>query len=255
MRAKREYTPNPEDIETIFKVEPPLFEIEGGFGYQGVVLRDTASDKLQCHICGEWFTSLSNHVAIAHRIKSREYRIIYGLPLNFPLISRKESGRRSKRCIKNWSDGKYTYIPIWPKGLSRKGTFGNTYRVQNSSFLNKHGICEEQMERRFLIVADIIGKEPSTSDLDKHDRALESAIRRKYGNLFNFKKKIGIEHPISRVRRWDDNSLIAILRKKSEELGRIPRWKDLFKSRPNYSVIREHFGSWSRALTVSGLIK
>ena len=92
-----------ENIETLFKVEPPLtsLENEGYFGYMGVILRNKVEDKIQCHLCGNFYEQLSLHVIHQHKIKLLEYRHKFQLPLNFPLCSLKISESARETIQKN----------------------------------------------------------------------------------------------------------------------------------------------------------
>lgn len=250
------YTPNPEDIETVFKVEPPLFEIEGGFGYQGVVLRDRATDKLQCHICGEWFSSLQCHIPQRHKIKVKDYKKLYGLPRRFPLLSRNISKKLSENTIERIKNGTLKPIPHkkgekWSKrDIKARGN----YRKMDF-FLNQKGLCDYgQIERRFLIVSDIVGREPTTSYIIKYDDKLRNAIYTRFGSLNKFREKMGF-NPHYHIK-WTESKLIAEIRKKEKELHRLPTRRDFIhptKSTPSiHNTILSHFGSWNRALHCAG---
>ena len=45
--------------------------------------------------------------------------------------------------------------------------------------LNQIGACSQQIERRYVIVAEEIGHEPSQRELIKHDEKLFSIIKRR----------------------------------------------------------------------------
>lgn len=248
------------DVETVFKVEPPLTEVSPkiGYGYMGVILRDKIEDKLQCHICGRWFKSLTSHLR-THKIKSREYKIRFSLPLTYPLVSRSISEKFSNNvdyCFKG-VDRKKAIRKAIKNSLIRR--FENKrkyskimrYSSTNMAFQNIRGICNEQILRRFMIVSDIIGGEPKTGDLVKYDNNLLAVIMRRYGNLNNFRKHHNFT--VSKTpNRYTDEQLISIVRRFKIETGRRPKESDFVGKIPSVHAFKNHFGSWNRLLTLSG---
>lgn len=70
-----------ENNRKIFGFEPipnQLYEkltpIQNGYGYYGVILYDPSTDKVQCHICGEWKVQLGLHSRYAHGVPADEYK-------------------------------------------------------------------------------------------------------------------------------------------------------------------------------------
>jgi hypothetical protein len=49
------------------------------YGELGVLAYDGTEDKVQCHICGEWFRALATHVLRTHGWTADEYRQEFGL--------------------------------------------------------------------------------------------------------------------------------------------------------------------------------
>lgn len=251
----KEYIPIDSDIETIFKVEPPLKQISDGHGYYGVVLRDKSRDLLQCHICGIWRKGISQHVNNAHQMLSREYKKKFGLPMAFPLVSRETSRKMSSQALKEKRLEHLNKVRNLKKLCSIRGRRRSRimkYAMNNSAFQNKHGVCEEQIMRRFLVVADAVGKEPSQRDLIEFDHSLWAVIRRRYKTINNFRRK----NNFSIVKRADiftDEQLIAELRKFIIKNKRIPNSSDFRQGSPNVETFRDHFGSWNRAFVLAGL--
>jgi len=249
-----------ENIETIFKVEPPLTPADTNFGYIGVLLRDKIQDKLQCHICGGWFKVLGMHSARAHKTNSASYRDKFSLPKRFPLCSRNFSRAAAKRASTK------KHLDFLSK--IRKSNFGRvpTKRRSDSmraytkteAYLNTKGLCEKQILSRYLIVADMVGRDPTVAELYKHDCALLSAIQRRYNNsLNNFKRlnNFAINHLSPKENKCSDIKAIGELKKFYETHKRIPRTRDFKNGRtPTTETIRSIFGSWNRALVSAGLI-
>jgi len=241
-----------ENVETVFKVEPPLTPAKSEFGYIGVLLRDIYEDKLQCHICGKWFSSLSSHIVQSHDMSAADYRAEFSLPPKFPLISRELSGKHSKRASspKNLERLKKNMAKM-NKARKRKGGNNCKRYFATEAHANKHGLCPKQIESRYLIVADTVGREPTQCDLKKHDYALLAGIRKRFGTINKFRKAKGFKVKL-RGKILTDQQIIAALRKFYCKYNRFPKKKDFVGKTPSYHTIRERFGSWNRALEMAG---
>ncbi len=69
---------SPSGTINIGKWVPPFVEIEGGYGFVGVVAEDSESGKLQCHVCGKWFEQLATHYSAMHGLDGVQYRARFG---------------------------------------------------------------------------------------------------------------------------------------------------------------------------------
>lgn len=249
---------NGKNIETLFKVVEPITEIKDGFGYLGVLLRDTDEDKLQCHICGNWYKSLSAHIQMGHKMGTRKYKKEFGLPLAFPMVSLSISAAHHKRAIlpENLNRLAKARDPklIAKKHPSTKRKKVTKYSRNCMAFKNKNGLCEEQMERRFVIVAEIIGREPTLPDLIKYDHSLWGGIRRNYGTINVFRNKHGFKI-IPKSKIWDRDKIISRLRQIYEENKAIPTMSYFRNHIPTSPTIIKYFGSYNRALVAAGIIK
>jgi hypothetical protein len=248
----------PGHIETLFKAEAPFEPVTNGHGFIGILLLDKMEDKIQCHLCGRWFKTLQPHLKSKHETTNDLYKQQFGLPLSFPLCSRGVSHARSKAALRPERLKQFASIrdrapshrilrARRKKGIIESEKYGRT----SAAFLNKHGLCHGQILRRFLIVADTVGKEPSVSELQQHDSALWRAIGSRYRNLNTFRKKEGFtivkRHPIQ-----NEDSIIAAIRSKARLLRRAPTARDFFVGPPSITTIQRHFGSWNRALEMAG---
>jgi hypothetical protein len=248
-----------EDIETLFKVEPPFTDVPEGYGYAGVVLRNTKEDTLQCHICGEWFGSLSQHVFRAHKMKTEKYRKTYGLPLNHPLCSKALSDKFRKNADKNqnWLKGVFNPKDLAKTNKNKKWKKNTMYSKTCDAWKNKHATCDKQLLERFMIVSDMASKDPSVGDLREYDPGLYDVIRSRYGSVNKFRKK----HAMTILRepntKWDKNKLIGVLRAYYKLNGCAPKSKYYEKKKkglPQKTTFFRVFGSWKRALSTASLI-
>ena len=255
-----------ENIETLFKVEPPCTPSKSGYGYIGVLLRNKLTDRIQCHICGKWYKSLSSHIFKGHKIDISVYKSEYSLPMTFPLISRSVSARKSEiarsperllHLAEIRKDFNKIHTNLQYKKNHKKAL---KYYFNTEAHDNKRGLCDAQINSRYLIVCDIVGKEASLNDLIKHDHKLWGGIRRRYGKFSKFREIFGYSKVNIRTKnKFTDESIIAIIRKEYQMTGRVPRGSD-FKNKnrpvdyPSERTILNIFGSWNRALHMSGFI-
>jgi len=244
-------------IESLYKVEPPLTPVEDGHGYWGVILRDTKQDKIQCHICGKWFKRLDSHIVPAHGLTAREYRVKFGLSMRLPLVSRSISKKFSDALLADPD----RMLPKRGNLKGRKLTRKHRRRVrQNTKYslncaatLNKRNVCDQQLLRRYHIVAEYLGKESVTyEEMKREDPTALHAMIRRFGTFNKWKKTVGVE---AGHKKYTDDSLTAAIRRKFKELGRLPTRQDFGKKRdksyPSELCIMRRFGSWNRALVLA----
>lgn len=251
----------PEQVETLFKCEPPIEKLIGAHGFMGVLLRDKNEDKLQCHECGKWFGALNLHVERKHKIACDSYRDKYGLPFKFPLVSRKISEAHSKNALspKNLENLEKFRKPgeAWKHSpMSNKRRWRYIYkRAANDNMV---GACPEQLLRRYLMVSDTVGRNPTYRDILAHDCSMAKLIKTRYGTLNKFRKRNGFE--VTKANRpqngYTDDYCLSALRSFHLKTGRVPKASD-FRSGQDISqrTLIIKFGSWNRALLMAGFIK
>lgn len=236
-----------DHIETAFKVAPPVRLVDGGFGCLGVLMRDPKTDTLQCHVCGKWWNDLSNHIG-AHGITAMAYRKRYGLLRGYPLCGRVKSAKLRKLALQTHLTWRGKRIKKGHKFLHRKPAGKHPL-----AYYNAKGLCPEQMERRYEIVAEMAGESvPSLGDVKRFDLPLYYRIQTQYrGNINKWRASMGYDTKIK--PRHVDAGIIAALRKMGSKKGRVPKWIDFQRpSSPSSGTITKRFGSWARALHAAG---
>ena len=125
-------------------------KFESGHGFQGIILYDENCDKIQCHLCGDWFQSLSHHISRFHKMKTREYRLQTGLlvttPLSIPSICQIKSKEASIRY--------YTHL----KNKLRNTTKIRHKRKMRMQEMNRKGTCPLQLEEKIEEINFLNGK-------------------------------------------------------------------------------------------------
>ncbi len=165
-KKELEYPDAPSGYVTLYNYKEPFMKFEGGFGFQGVLLFDGESDKVQCHFCGQWFISLPQHVAAEHNMKAYQYKKSVGLGQNTALISesmrakliaigldkRLQNLRNQKGRVKTEEEKKKISegLKRWGKSLEHK---------------NQRGTCPEQLIDRLLNEYKRLGRTPEIKKL------------------------------------------------------------------------------------------
>jgi transposase-like protein len=91
------------------------------FGRLGEIAYDPDEDRVQCHLCGEWFRHLgSSHLYRTHGWTLAQYRDAFQLPLRAPLCARSLSVvfRRNAEARRLEEDG-FAVDPPSRKGVAR----------------------------------------------------------------------------------------------------------------------------------------
>lgn len=255
-----------DEIENLYKegTNAPYRKVETGHGYYGVLIKDKASGKVQCHVCGKFFDFLSKHIQMKHKILSRDFKIEYGFPLYFPLCSLKISATSRDRINKRYLNKETLRNAILNiKRINKKSNVARkkiyTLNRNSLAFENERNICNDQVERRFTLIADKIGKTPNTADLRSNDDSLRKIIEIRYGGINKFLEKTGLGLVTRTAIRRDNDFILEKLREFSKVMKRVPRPRDFnnFKYDKsltpfNCSTVYFHFGSWNRALHMAG---
>lgn len=65
----------------------PIAQSDGNLPPLGVLLMDDDGSRIQCHVCGEWLTTLVRHIKARHHIDAATYKETYGISRSAGLVS------------------------------------------------------------------------------------------------------------------------------------------------------------------------
>lgn len=241
-------------IRPLYKSIAPFMDVKSGYGYLGVVMYDEDEDKVQCHICGKWFSALGLHVKSAHKTEVDNYKMDHGLSLRTALCSKSLSRSHSKSGLRLYASKK-SKLTRGTLGKRRHSTeTPKIYYMETIQAQNARGLCDLQVQGRYDVLKKMVGREPTYGDYQKHDSKLWATMCARYGTINKFRKYIGgTEMNNSAWRTLPDTTLIAALRSTASRLKRIPKTQDFQNNHPNTATFYRHFGSWSNALRMAGL--
>ena len=83
----------------------PGFPWDGKFTTQQEIYDYFSGDKVQCLLCGKWFTRLPTHLKMIHEFESDEYRERYGLPWKHALCGKELSLKLSNTMRRRRASG------------------------------------------------------------------------------------------------------------------------------------------------------
>lgn len=169
---------SPSGYVTTGKYIPPFEKVKDGFGFMGVIVEDYKTQKIQCHICGEWLEMFNSHLAQTHKMTSNEYRDKFGLLRSTALRSKRLRLIQSKNMIKLQKEHPEKFNNKYSNnGFSKNNSFaGNRKKkLKPLETKNKYGVCDLQIVDRIIKLQQELGKTPTLIDL-----------KEKYGGGFIF---------------------------------------------------------------------
>lgn len=174
----QDYEDAPSGYVTLYNYKEPLMKFSKGFGYQGVLLFEGKTDKIQCHFCGKWFHQLPRHLKYGHDMSAAEYKNEVGLIQTSALISEKvrekmmASGLNERlQNLRNQGRVKTRTLSKETREKIRQGLIraGNTMEYKNI-----HGTCPEQLIDRLLTLYKQQGKTPATRTIPFYEALLKT---------------------------------------------------------------------------------
>ena len=141
-----------------------------GFGYQGVLLFDGKTEKVQCHLCGLWEGYLPNHLKKEHNMKAADYKEITGLRQSTALLSE----RQREKLIENGLEARKKNL------ISNKGHSEETKKKISESLKNivredqnRRGTCPDQLIDRLRKLHDKLGRTPVSDEITFYETLLK----------------------------------------------------------------------------------
>jgi hypothetical protein len=265
------------DVELIYKDVSYEPYMEAGSGYLGDLLYNKKADKIKCHECddnaeSDWFKKITpSHLKKHHNYKGKQpvmdYKIKFGLGLGTPLCSKGLSKKLSDAQMGNKSNvDRFLKIRHHSEKETEKMRQLRTSKRRASTFSpqvrNMTNTCQAQMQKRFLILSQLVNRAPTANDCRKYDRGLLEYCEKHYGGFNKGKLALGVKtNPPYVWNKYTEEKLIADLRGFVIKKSFLPTpagnyWKEKWYSeiiKANYQTYRRAFGSWRRAKMMAGL--
>ena len=222
-----EYEDAPCGYVKLYNYKEPFMKFEEGFGYQGVLLFDGETDKIQCHFCGEWYGALANHIAKEHNMRVSEYKDIIGLSQTTALIS---ESMRGKLIASGLNQRLKNLKPGIKKTEEQKKKISETLKKKSTELKNLRGTCPLQILSKMRASYDKLGRTPVEGEWGVSIETIEAT----YGTLKDACDLAGVPYrkPGQTMRMWTEERAIDYFYNFLEGNGRLPNYKDnvsLFK--------------------------
>lgn len=113
---------------------------------------------------------------------------------------------------------------------------------------------EDELIEHLQRLGDELDRPPKTEDVDEADGPSSSTYANRFGAWGEALQEAGFEH--TNRQQYTDGELIQHIKDVADELGRIPRRKDIDEmGGPSSATYRYRFESWTNALIVAELQK
>jgi len=189
----KEYEEAPSGSVTFYNYKEPLMKFEApswtgdlGHGFVGTLLYDSTTNKMQCHLCGEWVACLQSHVKKEHGINPNYYKQLVGLGKRTALI-----GENTRTILieigKNSNNLK----------IGRKHTEEEKEKIRKSLIArgktaehkNERGTCPVQLLDRLYKLYKKLGRTPKQVEITFYDTLIGV-----YGTMEEACKRINIPY-------------------------------------------------------------
>lgn len=247
----------------------PLRSVKKGFGYLGALLMTLDGEKLQCHICGKLFSSLSLHINQKHDMDTKRYREKFDLARTTALVSESEREARKQRTLdyisslspqqkrKHAEKARINYA----KYLKTKPTTRFKIRLETK---NKRGTCPDQLLQKIKDASAHYGYTPSKNEFIDYCRSQRFVhlIYTTFGSWSKAVKMAGFQvrqgtGMIGKKRKdYSDEELLEYLQIFYQESGRVPTETDCRRGLiPSSESYTRRWGSFPKAREIAGLPK
>lgn len=229
-----EYEEAPSGYVKLYNYKEPFMKFQEGFGYEGVLLFDGTTDKIQCHLCGQWLGSLPHHLAREHNMTAAQFKDKVGLRQTTALIS--ESMRA--KLIASGLDKRLQNLRAGGriKSLAVRNKISQTLKANGfkREFQNEKGTCPEQIIERLLNLYKKEGKTPSSKKIPFYE-----AMIKVYGSYERACGVAGIPYndPLEALKRgrekrsvYHKEDIINFMLEFLKGENRLPTSSDFYKS-------------------------
>jgi hypothetical protein len=241
-----------------YNYKEPLRRYIGGHGFMGVLAHNREGDRVQCHICGNFYQTISPSHVKTHGFETlKAYKDEVGLAYTTALISEPvreklvkiffEQGLQRKLDLK--SNKKFEQERIERLIASNKSRTGERLRLEKR---NLRGNCPDQLLDKLKVLKKELGKVPTKRDFRaKYKGRFLGTIYQTFGSWTNAVKKAGMT-PISETpgaeRKYTDKQLLDYLKEFHKMHSRLASHSDFDRGLlPAHSTYIEHFGSMNKA--------
>lgn len=236
----------------------PLRKFDGGFGYAGTIATNEAQTHIQCHICGNFYESLGNHIR-SHDLTADEYREKVGLSRSTSLI-----GKRRREILvaqgleKSEQSAAFMHRLHYEvrEGLRDPETYIRKSKKRSLEQLNKEGLCPDQLLDKIKVLELQLGTTPTLDQFSTHYKVNPYIIYNTFGSWMNALKLLGMQSRLGRNshHHHSNEQLLEYLRQFYETNGRPPTASDFSRGiLPSLGLYSKRFRTLRIARSLAGI--
>ena len=174
-KTEIEYEEAPSGYVTFYNYKEPLMKFDEGYGYIGALIFDGKTDKIQCHLCGEWLGNLPHHLKREHNMTASAYKDKVGLFQTTALLS---EGARNKLVVAAVARGNQNLKYGKAKTQEQKDKIRKTL-IENgkkAEGMNLRGTCPAQLIDRMQKIYAKKGDKILMTDFGGFDELLKATF-------------------------------------------------------------------------------
>ncbi len=259
-------------------------------GLFGVLAHDPATERVLCHVCGNWFGRLTSHHLKSHGLTAASYKRYYGLPQTTALEA---PGVGARRRLQRQRTKPNTLLPIdddtlfgergvlaYDEALDRIQCHacGRWFQKITAHHLKLHGLTIAGYKERYGLNIGTALETPRITDLRRRQAEQRMAkglfvpsskglpragstrgYRRRAQYIKTYHTPEALKEMGRLRRRWTDKKMLEALRAAQAEAGGVltRRYLDTHRTSergalPSASAVVKRFGSWQRVCEVLG---
>lgn len=255
LKNKMEHPDAPSGFVTLYNYKEPFMKYEEGFGFRGVLLFDGMTDRIQCHLCGDWMEYLPNHLKREHSMTAAQYKDRVGLRQSTALLGEMQRAK----LISNGLERRLSNLVIQgAKSAEQREKIRQT-SIRNGELMenkNERGTCPLQLITRLQNLASKLGRTPLNREI-----TFDATLRKVFGNVKTAMLRAGLTPRASgrTVNNWraknptyTRETLIQAFRDFREANDRNPSSSDARRGLvPRPENYYKHFGNWKTALDIA----
>ncbi len=236
----------------LYNYKEPFMPFSEGFGFQGVLMFDGETDKVQCHHCGGWFDYLPHHLKKEHNMSAKQHKKIVGLGEKTALISEKIRKKLLWNGTKRFSNiTKNTKKRTEEEKKKISKSLKSYFSTRESQ--NKFGTCPEQLKNWLYEKYKEKGRTPTKREIKNRYKTIVKV----FGSFKEACRLSGIPYRKigknikTRKSQYTDSVLLEYIVNFKKNNNRWPSYSDCQRGLiPSYGIYCRRFKKFKNAIHI-----
>ena len=238
----------------------PVEDVLGkGYGYMGTLATDKSGNFIQCHLCGNLYEYLNQHLRRDHKMKVAEYKEKFGLAQKTALIGERARKIATETAMRLIKEGKMNPIAQFKKGHKKTNKNRHGWNLERR---NKRGSCPEQTITAIQQIAKLLGHTPSCKEYDTYSKDYRLPARQTvvyhFGSWQNAVSLAGLTPNLATSQgeaMWTKQTVIRALQNFYLKHSKTPTSSDFRRGivGPPHKAVNRYFPTLNLARQVAGI--